>query len=230
MEICFSAEWINQPHITTHSFRHFKLTHKYLLSREWLWASSWCCVGVDFDANSRWLEGIVILYLAIKQSYLKLTHRAIPCVSPSLSHPYLTELPHSEIACTVLPPRWLVGALFSLILGSLPSHLQVAWIISNYSAHLFLYPACQVVGRKFSFVAHLSAYKRNRDHTLHSCHLPCVTHRLTNLRAQITVPVFQVRELTKANLSQTPVWSREGESWHAVAHGNCTPSYFFLHS
>lgn len=147
--------------------------------------------------------------------------------APPSHTPASQSCPTVRLHALFLPPRWLAGALFPLILGSLPSHLQVAWIISSYSAHLFLYPACQVVGRKFSFVAHLSACKRNRDHTLQSCHLPCVTHRLTNLRAQITVPVFQVRELTKANLFQTPVWSREGESWHAVAHGNCAPSYFF---
>ena len=124
--------------------------------------------------------------------------------TPSSAPPSATSTSQScptvRLRMLFSPPRWLAGALFSLILGSLPSHLQVAWIILSYSAHLFLYPACQAVGRKFSFVAHLSAYKRNRDHTLHSCRLRCVTHRLTNLHAQITVPVFQVRELTKANL------------------------------
>lgn len=115
-------------------------------------------------------------------------------------HPTSHSCPTARLCAVFSPPRWPVGVLFSLLLGSVPSHLQVAWIILSRSAHLCLSCACQKVGGKFSSMAHLSAYKRNSDHVLHSRLLPCVTHGLTDLCARITVPVFQVGELTKVDL------------------------------
>lgn len=155
------------------------------------------------DANSCWFGGHtsscdweILFNKALLQAYRILSHPSASRLPASLK-----QLLHSKTAkhFHLLQP----GGTFILpILSFLPSHLQVAWIILSYSAHLYLYLACQTVGGKFLSWLILLHISRNRS-WLTFMHGRCyMTHGLKkNSCAHINVPAFQIWELTKPNLS-----------------------------
>lgn len=131
------------------------------------------------------------------------TRRATPC--PHTSHPpppasHLPLLPPRWVCAVFSPLRWSVGASVFPHSGLLTISLQVACIIRNSSAHLYLYLACQKLGgSSLPWLIFPPIREIETTLNIHAV-FPCVTHRLTNLGARITVPVFQMGELTKANL------------------------------